>query len=180
MTPSRPREFIASLQKLAAAADRGALADLRHGVADAVACRAWPHIAPFCDLRNQEELPAFVVVGAGFAMHGQTSPQAGNLGSTLRRIAVEGREGNRSEALNSFAGRFRRLLTCNSVAEVCGRLPAVLRAAARQGLAVNYQMLLDDLLKWRDQTHRDEVKLRWAAAYWGASPEEYEKGGEDQ
>lgn len=168
MTPSRPEAFIDSLRKLAAAENRSALADLRHGVADATASRAWPHIAPFCDLRNKNNLPAFAVVGAGFADHRETSANAGNFGNTLRRIAIE-RKDNGGDALESFAARFRRLLTCNTAAELCTHLPSILRAAARRGIPVNYELLLQDLLNWNAGS--DDIKLRWAEAYWGGPTE---------
>lgn len=175
MEPSKPKEFIASLQRLSEPQDRGALADLRHGVADATAPRAWPHIAPYCDLRKQSELPPFILVGAGFALHKKTDSKAGNLGNTLRRIAIEGKNSDKAEALNSFAARFRRLLTCHTTKEVCNHLPGILRAAARKNIPVNYDLLLNDLLHWSET-----VKLRWAAAYWSASTAEYEQRGEEK
>lgn len=175
MPLSQPKVFITELQKLAVAKDRGALADLRHGVAGAAAHRAWPHLAPFCDLRNEKALSAYLVVGAGFAMHETTAPSAGNFGNTLRRIAVEGKGSDKTEALNSFAARFRRLLTCDTTEEVCKHLPGILRAAARKAVPVNYGLLLEDLLQWDES-----VKLRWASAYWGTPPAESANGGHEQ
>lgn len=168
MEPSRPKEFIKYLVGLTGASggrggDRAALADLRHGIATAAAERAWPHIAPFCDLRDQSALDAFAVVGAGFALHGTTDPQAGNMGASLRRLAVEGKN-SPTDALNSFGARFRRLLTCNSTDEVCALLPGILRATARKGIPVNYELLLHDLRTWDK-----DVKVRWAQSYWGAA-----------
>lgn len=182
MMTCRPREFINELKGLvcgagSAGGDRAALADLRHGIAGASATRAWPHIAPYCDLRDTDSLPAFLVVGAGFATHGGTDPYAGNLGNTLLHLAVDGKEGKGEEALRSFAGRFRRLLTCYSVADVCGHLPGILRAAVRKGIPINYELLLDDLLHWGQRS--EDIKLRWAEAYWGGPSERSAEGGGD-
>lgn len=181
MEPCWPKEFIKHLMTLKGSPDgrgedRAALADLRHGIGVATAERAWPHIAPFCDLRDRENLAAFAVVGAGFALHGGTDPRAGNMGNSLRRLAVEGKD-SKKDALNSFAGRFRRLLTCNSTSEVCALMPGILRATARQGIPVYYEMLLNDLRNWNK-----DVKVRWAQSYWGAPSEQQpaaQEGGEE-
>lgn len=82
------------------------------------------------------------------------------MGLTMREIA-RGRDGG-EKALESFEPRFRRFLTCQSSAEVCQRLPGVIRAAAQRGIPPNYRQLFIDLYYWGER-----VKVRWAAAFWG-------------
>lgn len=174
MSIPRTREFIAGLQALAARDDRAALADLRHGVSPGTSHRAWPHLAHYCDLRKEDHRLAFAVVGAGFATHGATRSGCGNLGTTLRRLAL-GAQGRTDDALASFAGRFRRLLTCATTADLCHHLPGILRAAERKGVQVDYELLLRDLLNWEQDP---DTKIRWAEAYWGATGAAATEGGD--
>jgi CRISPR system Cascade subunit CasB len=143
--------------------DRGAMANLRRGFSPATEHRAWPWVAQWCDL-NDDRLRAIVTsVAAAFATHPELATE-GNLGLTMREIA-HGRDGG-EKALESFEPRFRRFLTCQLSADVCQRLPGVIRAAAQRGVGINYRQLFIDLCYWGDR-----VKLRWAEAFWGQPPQ---------
>jgi CRISPR system Cascade subunit CasB len=168
----RIRRFLYYLK--AQSEDRGMMADLRHGFSPGTEYRAWPHIAAWCDLTHPREKVAWVTIGAAFASLKGDQSNAGNLGATLRRIALDGASGSPQDVLKSFDARFRRLLTCSDTKEVCERLPGIVRAAERKGIGVNLEELYCDLVYWHER-----VKLRWASAYWGARSENAdERAGE--
>ena len=161
-------KFLAFLGGLVRKKDRGALADLRAGLSEATAYRAWPHVAPWCDLKNDRQRAIWMTVAAGFAVHEGTDPKAGNMGATLRSIALgDGTQKADDTCLHSFEGRFRRLLTCSSTHEVCERLPGVIRAAERKGVKIDFRQLFWDLAGWNSP--KRDVRVEWAAAYWGTA-----------
>ena len=146
--------------------DRGFTADLRGGLNPDTEHKAWPHVADWCDLTKDRDRTICVTVMGGFAFHPEHA-STGNLGVTLRRIAL-GQRGD--DGLPSFEARFRRILACDTVAEVTSQARHVIRAAAAKGVAVNYEALFTDLTYWGDQ-----VKLRWARGYWSGADDENER-----
>jgi CRISPR type I-E-associated protein CasB/Cse2 len=101
----------------------------------------------------------WVTTAAGFAIHQRTS-DAGNMGTTMRALATG--EGRGEDGLATFDARFRRLLACAGSTEVCDHLTGILRAAERNGIAINFVQLLLDLQSWGER-----VKVQWATEYWG-------------
>jgi len=160
--------FLARLNGYVEQSDRGALADLRRGFSESTQHRAWPYIAPYCDLTNPRDRIVCLTVAAGFATHEGTADR-GNMGTTLRAIALGDSTRKPEEALKSFDGRFRRLLTCHSAEELCAHLPGVIRAAKQKSVHINFRQLHEDLTYWGER-----AKVRWAAQYWGTREE---KGG---
>lgn len=136
--------------------DRGVMADLRCGLSPAKEHRAWPHLAQLCRLDQDWSRIPVQTVCAAFATHPETSA-TGNIGTVMRKIA--GKDG-----LASFEGRFRRLLSCDTQAEICERLPSVIRAAKVKGISVNYRQLFCDICWW---VGNYPPKLKWADAFWG-------------
>lgn len=170
MSHQRIDSFLAELAGYVERNDRGALADLRRGLSPATEERAWPYLASYCDLRNHEHRLIWQTVAAGFATI-ERSTESGNLGRTLRALAMGDRRGAEGvDALKSFDARFRRLLTCRSSGDLCRHLPAIIRAAKCKGVEIDFRRLFWDLMQW-DGENRDDVRARWAAAYWG-TPEE--------
>ena len=131
--------------------DRGVLADLRCGFSEAKAYRAWPHIAPFCKLNSDQSRLPVQTVCAAFATHPENA-RKGNFGATMRKIDMA-----------TIEGRFKRMLNCDTVAELCERIPAVIRAAKAKGIPVDYQLLYWDIRNWETK----DIKLDWADAFWG-------------
>jgi CRISPR type I-E-associated protein CasB/Cse2 len=157
--------FLNELRGYVARKDRGALADLRRGFSKATAHRAWPYLARWCDLMDNGERAIWLTIAAGFATLEETG-KAGNMGATLRGIAIGDRK-KKAEALKSFDGRFRRFLTCRSAEEVCERLPGVLRTAKQKSVGVDFRQLWEDLDNWGE-----DAKVRWAKGYWSVTEEE--------
>ena len=166
---SRIDGFIALLESYVRRGERGPLAELRRAFSRTTEHRSWPYLAQWCDLTNETERIIWQTIGAGLATLGQ-SEQEGNLGDTMRRLAIGSRKDteNQNMALKSFEGRFRRLLTCRTVAEVCERLPPIIRACKNKGVGINFRQLYWDLVSWgRSADRAERVKLEWARAYWG-------------
>ncbi|HWQ11342.1 MAG TPA: type I-E CRISPR-associated protein Cse2/CasB [Roseiflexaceae bacterium] len=99
------------------------------------------------------------------------SPQAGNLGETLRRVR-QLRAAPGDGRFNSLDRRFQTLIDSDRD-QLPFRLRQAIRliAAHREGVALNWERLLLDVLSWE---HRDRtVQLRWARAYFvGLAPEQ--------
>lgn len=166
--------FLADLASAVHRDDRGKLADLRRSVSEATSHRAWPHLAPYCDLRDARVRAIWSVIGAGFATlapDGLARTNVGNIGATMRKLALgDGRPDEKK--LASFEGRFRRLLTCPTVEELCEHLVAIVRAAKAKSVPIDFRKLYDDLMAWEDQ----QVRIEWATAYWGGRPAETARG----
>ena len=152
--------------------DRGVMAELRRSLGRDTEYRAWKHLARWCDLTRIDQRLAYGAVAGAFAAH-PCNAETGNLGDTMRAIAL-GSAPDGGDPLASFEGRFRRLLTCDSVAELAERVGSVARAAKQREITINYCQLLQDLLDFRWPDAREHAKLRWAYAFWRADGAEGE------
>lgn len=140
--------------------DRGALASLRGALSETRRPNAWPLLAGFKQAIGNRP---YETVAALWASDVDLAASSGNLGETLAAVMREN---------NSFEGRFKRLLTCDRE-EIAERVAPLVNAAQRKGVRVNYAQLLSDLLCWGD-----EVKVRWAQAFWGGG-DAAQAGGAD-
>jgi CRISPR system Cascade subunit CasB len=183
---TRPRtpidRFLADMAAAMRRDDRGTLADLRHGFSATTCHRAWPHLAPYCDLCDNRDRAIWTLIGAGYATlapDGLARSGCGNIGATMRRLAFAGDAAGGQKALESFDGRFRRLLACQTIEELCEHLVAVIRAAKAKGVPVDFRKLHEDLAAWDSRDGSRDVRVEWAKAYWGArapgKPEEEEE-----
>jgi CRISPR system Cascade subunit CasB len=136
-------------------ADRGKLADLRCWFRDASRPRAFPTLI---QLRGTLEDDAFNTVAALYAHYAEHREGVGDFGALLRKLAQEH---------NTFEGRMRRLLCCDAE-EVLNRLRPVVLAAKRESAPVDYLQLYLDLRSWGHDYWGDEVRKRWATAFWQA------------
>ncbi len=164
--------LLGDLAAAVARQDRGMLADVRRGFSEATEIRAYPYIAPYCNLVNRRERRICLTVAAGYATLGPaglTRQNCGNLGATMRRLALEG-GGKPNDALKTFEGRFRRLLSCQTAEDLCDHLTAILRAAAAKSQSVDFRQLFGDLTDWNCSVARD-VCVEWAKGYWGVRAE---------
>lgn len=141
------------------------MADLRCGFSSTREYRAWSHIAPWCDLTKDWSRIPVQTVCAAFATQPETTHK-GNLGDTLRQLAPSPDK----DGLASFEGRFRRLLSCTTKYELCKLIPHIIRAAKAKNIVVNHHRLYCDICWWE----RSNVKVNWAASYWGTAATEGE------
>ncbi len=162
--------LLKEIQQAALQGDRGKLAALRRGFSDATEQYAWPHIAPHCDITCPRERAIWLTVAgaaATLAPKGLMNSNVGNMGATMRRLALgdEKKQKEQEKILNSFEARFRRLLTCQTTEEICRHLVRVIRAAEAKEKPVDVRKLFWDLNDWQDRARRD-VRVEWAQGYW--------------
>lgn len=156
--PKTENPFVGQLFSIAARHDRGKLADLRRGLSPGTEQSAWPVLGALGAFRDRREmLPVYQTVGALFALH-PTVASIGNFGVTCRRVAKD-----REEA---FDRRFRRLIACDTLEDLCGRLVGVVKMAKSNGVLVDYDRLFTDL-RWFERNPQ-RLKIDWARQYWGA------------
>lgn len=144
--------------------DRGVMSNLRRAFSPATEHYAWPHLAQFCQLDNEAERTIFATVAACFAFHPELTTE-GNLGTTLRQIALAQQGGRQSpqEAIEHFERRFGRLITSATTEELCQQLRSIVHLAKSLGVPVNYARLLEDLLNWENWAQ--DIRIRWAAGF---------------
>ena len=140
--------------------NREVLSHLRRGFTPGTESYCWPFIAHYCNLSRSRDRQIWTLIAAGFALHGRSLP-CGNMGTTLKNLALEGNSGKTEDALNSFDPRFRRLLSAD-LETVCRLLgPLIRMAKARNQIPVDFECLYNDLRYWGEK-----VKLRWVQSYW--------------
>lgn len=138
--------------------DPGLRAALRHWLSDAARPRAYPALI---ELRGSLDDEAFNTVAALYAWHPEDRRDGSGLGRLCRRLAA---------GLNSFEGRFKRLLLCNPE-ELRQHLQPVILAARAKGVPVDYLQLYLDLRSWSHDHYGEQVRQRWATEFWGPQQE---------
>ncbi len=170
-------ELLVEIRRAGQQGDRGKLASIRRGFSDATAIYAWPYIAPYCDMTDEKQRAVWLTVAAAAATlmpEGLERTNVGNMGATMRRLALGDGSGKKSdEALKSFEARFRRLLSCQTTQELCRHLVRVIRAAVAKGKPVDVTKLFFDLCDWEAR----DVRVEWAQGYW-IKEQGYEAKGE--
>lgn len=137
-------------------ADRGALANLRRGLSETTRHYAWPVLASVGLCVEDENA---VLVAALFAEHPCHTEARENFGATWRDVYHKNRKPAARDEKDSYQMRFRRLISADRD-ELDDQLLAIVRLAAKEGIAVNYDLLYNDLRFWDDRT-----KLRWAKQF---------------
>jgi CRISPR type I-E-associated protein CasB/Cse2 len=167
--PENVRRFLGNLRRIAARDDRGALSALRHGASETTRHLAWPVIRQ-CGGDLGHNAIAWTAIGAAFAFYPQPEGRASgglNLGATCHTLAGKPpKDGKRP-----FDSRFRRVLAAESTDDLSKwviQIAKRARAAKPQPARLNYEELLTALLYWeaRDGASREQVRRRWATAYW--------------
>lgn len=145
--------------------DRGVMADLKRGFSETTADRTWPYISRWgCNLVNDRQRIIYQTVTAAYA-YCKNVTQEGNMGTICRKVATG--DGKGVDGLKTFETRFRRLLTCSKVDELSGHLGGIIRTAASKKIPLNFAKLFEDLWWWSNN-----IKIEWAAEYWGSQPED--------
>ncbi len=159
--------------------DRGMLAALRRGLSEATEHYAWPYLAPYCNLSDPEQRIIWLTIAGAAAIlapaglvREKSEVGVGNMGATMRELAVgdERKKDEVEKRLATFESRFRRLLTCRTVEELCRHLVGIFRAAAAKNKPVNLVQLYSDLQRWESPQEAD-VRVEWAQGYWVDTPD---------
>ncbi len=159
--------FVSYLLKLAdpRAKDRGALAALRRSLQHptGISASACPHVMRFvpeeADLFQERML---FLVGALFALHPEHA-EGISLGHAFRKINDGTSEGRQGKDNPGTRARFVALLDAHAddLAEPVRHAVSLARA---KGVALDWDLLLDDLCSWRH--HEKSVQHRLARDFW--------------
>jgi len=178
--PENVRRFLGNLRRIVTRDDRGALSSLRHGASETTRHLAWPVIRQYGGDLGRDAI-AWTAIGAAFALYPQPEGKAGdglNFGATCHDLAEPTRpKGKDGKIVSSFDSRFRRVLAAESVEDLAKWVVQIAKrakAAKPRPARINYEELLTALLYWdaRDGASREQVRRRWATAYWQPDPQE--------
>lgn len=137
--------------------NRGMMASLRCLLKDSQRFRGWQCIAHLGGIG----CIAVETVAGLYALHPmEKEDESYNFGDACRGLAAS-RRTTKETTDSPFDKRFRRLLSCNSKAELCVHLSDVVRGMKAADVPINYESLFDDIAKWGDF-----VRERWAIHYW--------------
>lgn len=165
---SNIKMLLGEIHRAAQSDDRGMLAALRRGFSEATEQYAWPYIARYCDITDKRQRTIWLTVAAAaatLAPDGLDRSDCGNIGATMRNLALGSGEESGEAALSKFENRFRRLLACDSDEELCRHIKNLIRAASAKGVPVDVEQLFWDIQKW-DDVEEPTSKMRWARVYW--------------
>jgi len=160
-TTSAQEAFVESLQRLAEAKNRGALAALRRGLGKhpGEAPEMFPYVVPYLPETPSPALEsAYYLVASLFAWHPENRSD-GNIGNHLLQTIKS--DNDRA----SVERRFVALLNChvNDLPDLLRQTIGNLKAGK---IGINYAGLLSDLLHW---SHPDRyVQRNWARGFWGS------------
>lgn len=159
--------FVSYLLKLAdpEAKGRGALAALRRSLRDpnGISASACPHVMRFVpEEADPFEERVFFLVGALFALHPEHAGGV-SLGHAFRRINDGTSEGRQGKDNPSTHARFVALLDAHAD-DVAEHVRHAVSLARAKGIALDWDLLLDDLRWWRH--HERGVQHRLARDFW--------------
>lgn len=148
--PAAPSRLVAEL--LRRAADPKTLRTFRGQYPDEPSIQGFA--AAWCE---PDGLDAAAVLIHLFAMPQRPGHEPGvSLGAAARRAADEGA---------MMGHRMRYAATAHDVETAAGYLRPILTACASRGIAIDWEMLHQDLYTWES----DEAKKRWAGEFYGPS-----------
>ena len=137
-------------------------AAMRRADNPATASFAWEYLVDWCDISKDRERLSFALIGAAVANALPQVDGEANLGELLRKCCSS------SDDVEREKRRFRRILSCDSTAELCNVLRPVLKYLQSNSKApIGYARLLSDILYFNER-----VKLRWAESFFGNKFEE--------
>ena len=119
---------------------------------------AWEYLIPYCSIENDFHRIPFALVGASIAGIRPESNGTDDIGTAFRKICKNQDDKDRE------GRRFRRLIACDSVLELCPVLRPILAYLTSKGTTLDYTQLLNDLLFWNQKT-----KLRWTVHFYQES-----------
>lgn len=124
---------------------------------------AWSFLAQFCDLENSNERQACGLVAAVIARTRSEKNGTQTLGAALKQCKMDPTQED-----DSIERKLRRLLACDSTAELIPVLRPLLRfVTGKEGVQLDFVQLLRDILAFGDKT-----RVNWAAQYYRKGKEE--------
>ena len=145
--------------------DKGFRADLRRADNPQFEWRIWPLINQFAGgIDNDDKRSAYAIVASSIAKCGNKENGSFSLGQAMRIIA--------SSEKNKLSLRFARLLSADDARELIILLRPTLSMITSKGIRLDYVRLLNDLLKYRFEASREQVRISWASDYFNWSDQE--------
>ena len=144
-------------------ASNGVRAALKRADNPATEYQSWEVLAGFqINLEHENQRLPYATIAAAIA---RTEPNHNGNVRIGQAIACCYEDGNASDQAKA---KLRRVLACDSVAEVCRILrPLFSLIEARGGLMLDYSQLLDDLLWFSHDNSQLRIKARWAQDFYG-------------
>ncbi|MGM0439662.1 MAG: type I-E CRISPR-associated protein Cse2/CasB [Chlamydiota bacterium] len=149
-------------------ANKGDAAALRRADNPTTEYQSWEILAGFgINLEHDYERLPFAAVASDIAAAKPQSNGSITIGMAIARCYDDGKESDQAKA------KLRRLLACDNIPEVCRILrPLLSLIASKGGLNLDYEALLDDLLRFNYDESRKRIKARWAQDFYGKSYKE--------
>lgn len=124
------------------------------------------------DIEKESERLPYSVVGAALCRAQVESDGSLGLGEALR--ICESLKASESGEKNSDidSPRLRRLLSCNSIQELCRSLRPVFSLIASRNISLCYSKLLEDICRFQYDNARQNIKLRWTREFFRRSTDE--------
>lgn len=154
--------LIGYLKKLAEKQDRGALAHLRRGLGKrpGEASEMFRYIGRFLgERRNDANDRAIFLTSALFAFYNDAPGNAGNLGSSLRRMDAASQN-------DSLEKRFVALLDAEGD-DLHYHLRQMIALVRADNAPVNWGRLYKDIRNWDSDSRY--VQTAWARSFWGSA-----------
>lgn len=152
--------------------DKGIRAAFRNADNPATGDQVWEYLARFnISLHNPKEYLPYTTIGAAIAKGKIKMNGSKKIGQVLAACYEESSNSEQAKA------RFRRLVACESVEEVCQilkRLLNLIRSNSKLANDLNFTQLLKDLLNFRWDEARQKVKSRWAQDFFYVESEKEE------
>ncbi len=139
--------------------DNGLAAALRRADNPDTEYQSWEHLASFIDLEQSRQRLPYAGVAAAIARAKAEHNGSVGIGRAIARCYDEDNQSDQAKA------KLRRLLACDQTEEVCRILrPLFSLIDSKAGVQLDYARLLDDLLRFSNDSQR--VKSRWAQDFY--------------
>ena len=153
-------------------ADNSLCAALKRADNPATEYQSWEVLASFSvNLEYENQRLPHAAIAAAIARAKVKKNGTVRIGRAIARCYEEGNVSDQAKV------KLRRLLACDSVAEVCRILrPLFSLIEARGNIALDYASLLNDLLWFGHDDAQQRIKARWAQDFYGRPAD----GGRDE
>lgn len=159
----KKNDFIASLERLHAEKDRGALSALRRSLSPDAEAAAYPYVVPFLRGEDRWKERAYLLIAGLFALH----PSQGGLTLGQAMYVVAKKSGSTSIEL-----RFVALLNTHPD-DLGEHLRHAVTLAQSHEVLLDWQSLLRGVLSWNMESRW--VQRQWARDFWAGSTIENEE-----
>ncbi|MBU1087910.1 MAG: type I-E CRISPR-associated protein Cse2/CasB [Candidatus Omnitrophica bacterium] len=120
--------------------------------------QSWEYLAKWCDLDKDWERRPLATIAAAIATAKPARDGYLGIGQAIATCYDDGNQSDQAKA------KFRRLLACDSVIEVCRILRPLLRLISSKEKSVCYGKLVNDLMYFGDG---EKIKTQWASNFYG-------------